>query len=72
MRAKWPGRCTRTGLHIRVGDDIQADGRGGWELPATDPRLQPAPAPAPIHRVGLSSASHWRRAQARRSSTIEE
>lgn len=72
MRAKWPGRCARTGTQIRVGDDIQADGRGGWQLLDTDPRLQPVPAPAPIHRVGLSSASHWRRAQARRNPSIEE
>lgn len=72
MRAKWPGRCTRTGLQIRVGDDIQADGRGGWQLLDTDPRLQPAPVPSPIHRVGISSASHWRRAQARRNPHIEE
>jgi hypothetical protein len=43
MRAKFLGRCPRTGLQIRVGDEVVSNGRGGWELPASDPRLQPAP-----------------------------
>lgn len=41
MRAKFPGKCPATGLQIRVGDEIVSDGRGGWRLPPTDPRLQP-------------------------------
>lgn len=54
MRAKFPGRCPVTGLQIRVGDDIVSDGRGGWRIPDTDPRLQPSLADIHARRVRLA------------------
>lgn len=64
MRAKFPGRCHVTGLQIRVGDEIVSDGKGGWRLPSTDPRIPPDPRFQP----GLRElhAQKVRRALARR------
>ena len=56
MRAKFPGRCTATGLQIRVGDEIVSDGKGGWRLPSDDPRLQPVPTPAQNHALRVRFA----------------
>ena len=64
MRAKFPAECPAPGLPMRVGDEIASDGKGGWRLPPTDPRIQPDPRFQP----GLRElhAQKVRRALARR------
>ena len=59
MRAKFPGRCARTGLQIRVGDDIKADGRGGWLPGSTAAAAVQYEGPPAAAAPGLAGRGAW-------------